>query len=96
MPSTARGSSRPSGAGANRTAAVPVDHGVVPCPLINFYAGAQYYQYDAKEAWRLLADAGFPKGFHTQLTASPGHGRDLVDDAQLRSAISKTSVLRRR
>ncbi len=46
-------------------------------------AGAKYYQYDPKEARRLLAEAGFPKGFKTQLTVTTGLGRDLVDDAQL-------------
>jgi peptide/nickel transport system substrate-binding protein len=46
-------------------------------------AGAQYYQYDPKEAKRLLAEAGFPKGFKTQLTVTPGFGRDHLDDAQV-------------
>src|SRR2546427_780977 len=46
-------------------------------------AGAKYYQYDPKEARRLLTAAGFPKGFKTQLTVTSGLGRDLVDDAQL-------------
>jgi len=46
-------------------------------------AGAKYYQYDPKEARRLLAAAGYPKGLKTQLTVTPGLGRDLVDDAQL-------------
>src|SRR5262245_51866030 len=45
--------------------------------------GAKYYQYDPKEARRLLAEAGFPRGFKTQLTVTTGLGRDLVDDAQL-------------
>jgi peptide/nickel transport system substrate-binding protein len=52
-------------------------------PVDQLGAGAKYYQYDPKEARRLLADAGFPKGFKTQLTVSGGFGRDLVDDAQL-------------
>jgi peptide/nickel transport system substrate-binding protein len=46
-------------------------------------AGAKYYQYNPKEAKRLLAEAGYPKGFKTQLTATSGLGRDLVDAAQL-------------
>jgi len=46
-------------------------------------AGAKYYQYDPKEARRLLAEAGFRNGFKTQLTVTTGLGRDLVDDAQL-------------
>jgi len=52
-------------------------------PIDQLGAGAKYYQYNPKEARRLLAEAGFPKGFKTQLTVSPGYGRDLVDDAQL-------------
>jgi peptide/nickel transport system substrate-binding protein len=46
-------------------------------------AGAKYYQYDPKEAKRLLAEAGFPNGFKTQLTVTPGFGRDHLDDAQV-------------
>ena len=52
-------------------------------PIDRLGVGAKYYQYDPKEARRLLADAGFPKGFKTQLTATTGYGRDLVDDVQL-------------
>jgi peptide/nickel transport system substrate-binding protein len=52
-------------------------------PIDHLGVGAKYYQYDPKEARRLLADAGFPKGFKTQLTATTGYGRDLVDDVQL-------------
>ena len=52
-------------------------------PIDQLGAGAKYYQYDPKEARRLLAEAGFPKGFKTQLTVTSGFGRDLVDDAQL-------------
>jgi peptide/nickel transport system substrate-binding protein len=48
-------------------------------------AGAQYYQYDPKEARRLLAEAGLPKGFKTQMytTAGFGAGRLVTDAAQL-------------
>jgi peptide/nickel transport system substrate-binding protein len=52
-------------------------------PVDQLGEGAKYYQYDPKESRRLLAEAGFPNGFKTQLTASPGYGRDLLDDAQL-------------
>ena len=52
-------------------------------PIDQLGAGAKYYQYDPKEARRLLAAAGFPHGFKTQLTVSSRFGRDLVDDAQL-------------
>ena len=46
-------------------------------------AGAKYYQYDPKEARRLLAESGYARGFKTQLTATTGLGRDLIDDVQL-------------
>jgi peptide/nickel transport system substrate-binding protein len=52
-------------------------------PVDQLGAGAKYYQHDPKEARRLLAEAGYAKGFKTQLTATPGYGRDLVDAAQL-------------
>jgi peptide/nickel transport system substrate-binding protein len=52
-------------------------------PIEQLGEGAKYYQYDPKEARRLLADAGYPKGLKTQLTVTPGFGRDLIDDAQL-------------
>src|SRR5215813_14082579 len=52
-------------------------------PVDQLGEGAKYYQYDPKEARRLLAQAGYPKGFKTQLTVTNGLGRDQVDDAQL-------------
>src|SRR6516165_1600087 len=52
-------------------------------PIDQLGAGAKYYQYDPREARRLLAEAGHPHGFKTSLTATTGLGRDLIDDAQL-------------
>ncbi len=52
-------------------------------PVDQLGEGATYYRYDPKEARRLLAEAGYPKGFKTQLTVTSGLTRDLVDDAQL-------------
>src|SRR5262249_33367366 len=52
-------------------------------PIDQLGAGAKYYQYDPKEARRLLADAGYAKGLKTSLTATGGYGRDLIDAVQL-------------
>ena len=52
-------------------------------PIDQLGAGAKYYQYDPKEAKRLLVEAGFPKGFKTQMNTTAGYGRDLIDAAQL-------------
>jgi peptide/nickel transport system substrate-binding protein len=52
-------------------------------PIDQLGEGAKYYRYDPKEARRLLAEAGYPKGFKTMFTASSGYGRDLIDAAQL-------------
>jgi peptide/nickel transport system substrate-binding protein len=52
-------------------------------PIDQLGAGAKYYQYDPKEAKRLLVEAGFPKGFKTQMNTTLGYGRDLIDAAQL-------------
>jgi peptide/nickel transport system substrate-binding protein len=71
---------------AGRGAPTPaVSRGLVEwsLPIDQLGAGAKYYEYDPKEARRLLAEAGYAKGFKTQLTVTNGLGRDLVDDAQL-------------
>ena len=52
-------------------------------PIDQLGEGAKYYRYDPKEARRLLAEAGYPKGFKTTLTATGGYGRDLIDAAQM-------------
>src|SRR5262245_40223302 len=52
-------------------------------PVDQLGAGTKYYQYDPKEARRLLAEAGYSKGFKTPLTATSGLGRDLIDAVQL-------------
>ena len=52
-------------------------------PIDQLGVGAKYYQYNPREAQRLLAEAGYPKGFKTQLSVTTGLSRDLVDDAQL-------------
>jgi peptide/nickel transport system substrate-binding protein len=63
----------------------PVARGLVEwaLPIEQLGEGAKYYRYDPKEAKRLLAEAGYPKGFKTQLWVTTGLTRDLVDDAQL-------------
>ena len=52
-------------------------------PIDQLGEGAKYYRYDAQEARRLLAEAGYAKGFKTALNATGGYGRDLLDAAQL-------------
>ena len=52
-------------------------------PIDQLGAGAQYYQYNPKEARRLLAEAGYAKGLKTPLTVSSGYGRDLIEATQL-------------
>src|SRR5204862_2817244 len=69
-----------------RGAATPaVSRGLVEwsLPIDQLGPGAKYYEYDPQEARRLLTEAGFPKGFKTQLTVTSGLGRDRVDEAQL-------------
>jgi peptide/nickel transport system substrate-binding protein len=52
-------------------------------PIDQLGEGAKYYRYDPQEARRLLAEAGHPNGFKTQLTATPGYGQDFIDAVQL-------------
>jgi len=52
-------------------------------PIDQLGEGAIYYQYDPKEARRLLAAAGYPKGLKTTLTTTGGYGRDLIDAVQI-------------
>jgi peptide/nickel transport system substrate-binding protein len=65
------------------TAAVPRSLTEWSLPVDQLGAGATYYQYDPKEAKRFLAEAGFPNGLKTQLTATIGYGPDLLDAVQL-------------
>ena len=44
---------------------------------------ASYYRHDRKEARRLLAEAGFPNGFRTQLNVTGGYGADAMDAFQV-------------
>jgi peptide/nickel transport system substrate-binding protein len=65
------------------TSAVPRGLTEWSLPIDQLGAGAKYYQYDPEEARRLLAEAGFPKGFKAPLTVTGGYGPDLLDAVQL-------------
>jgi peptide/nickel transport system substrate-binding protein len=52
-------------------------------PIDQLGEGARYYQYDPKEARRLLAEAGVAKGFKTSIATTNGYGPDLLDAVQL-------------
>ena len=53
-------------------------------PIDQLGAGAKYYQYDPKEARRLLAEAGFAQRVLRRRSLPPGgYGPDLVDAVQL-------------
>jgi len=65
------------------TPAIPRGLAEWSLPIDQLDKGAKYYQYDPKEAKRLLAEAGFAKGMKTPLTVSSGYGRDLIEATQL-------------
>src|SRR6266446_4388428 len=65
------------------TSAIPRGLTEWSLPIDQLGAEAKYYQYDPKEARRLLAEAGFPKGFKAPLTVTGGYGPDLLDAVQL-------------
>src|SRR5262245_6174004 len=65
------------------TPAVPRGLAEWSLPVDQLGTGAKYYQYDPKEAKRLLAEAGFPRGLKTQIHATGGYGPDLLDAVQL-------------
>jgi peptide/nickel transport system substrate-binding protein len=52
-------------------------------PIDQLGEGAKYYRYDPQEARRLLAEAGYPRGFTTTFTTTGGYGLDLVDGVQI-------------
>jgi peptide/nickel transport system substrate-binding protein len=52
-------------------------------PIDQLGEGARYYQYDPKEARRLLAEAGVAKGWKTSIATTNGYGPDLLDVVQL-------------
>jgi peptide/nickel transport system substrate-binding protein len=52
-------------------------------PIDQLGEGARYYQYDPKEARRLLADASVAKGWKTSIATTNGYGPDLLDAVQL-------------
>jgi peptide/nickel transport system substrate-binding protein len=52
-------------------------------PMSQLGEGAKYYQYDPKEAKRLLAEAGYPNGFPASMCFTTYGSTVLVDAAQL-------------
>jgi peptide/nickel transport system substrate-binding protein len=52
-------------------------------PIDQLGEGAKYYQHNPQEAKRLLAEAGYARGFKTTLSCTGGYGRDLIDAVQL-------------
>ena len=65
------------------TSAIPRGLTEWSLPIDQLGAGAKYYQYDPKEARRLLVEAGVFRGFKAPLTVTGGYGPDLLDAVQL-------------
>src|SRR5438552_10171568 len=63
-------------------------------PIDQLGEGARYYQYDPKEARRLLAEAGFAKGFKTPLSTTNGSTLTCWMPCSWCSNISKMSASR--
>ena len=45
--------------------------------------GRKLYEHSTAEAKRLLAEAGYPNGFKTQVESTPGFGPDFLDGVQI-------------
>jgi peptide/nickel transport system substrate-binding protein len=45
--------------------------------------GRKLYEFSTAEAKRLLAEAGHPNGFKTQVDTTPGYGPDFIDFVQI-------------
>jgi peptide/nickel transport system substrate-binding protein len=45
--------------------------------------GRKLYEFSTAEAKRLLAEAGLPNGFKTQVDTTPGYGPDFIDFVQI-------------
>ena len=62
---------------------VPVAYGEWALPLDKLGDAAKYYKYDVEAAKKLLAEAGYPTGFQTELHTSTGYGADFVERTEL-------------
>ena len=52
-------------------------------PIDQLGAGAEWYEYDPAKAKKLLAQAGFPKGFKTTMEFTPQYGAKHKEAAEL-------------